>query len=385
MERYLENPTAPSLDWTLQHLRDLFDALVELPDPRHSTLLATWALGTYFHPLFLTFPRLVIFGESVSGKSKVLLVLAETAWNAILFTSPTAATVFRLVEKYRATLLLDEVENLKNPRDPTARALVPLINQGYKRGARVPRTEGEGKNRDVVGYEVYSPMAIAGVTGVGAVTETRSITLAIQRGTDLNRLNAQVDPHDPVFAEIRDACYRLCLVAPAVVAGTYRFGTLPAWLTGRAREVWGPLLAIAAAADAFSLGTEFQDTLLSLAEIDTKQRPTVSEEGRAVLLILAKMLGNKPSVEVRPGELGPEIKAAMGWEHSVSAERASQQLRRFAFPPLGKDREGARYEVTKESLAKAANAYGVILSDPVTAVTVCDGRSGGTYSKSRVP
>jgi hypothetical protein len=361
-ERFLENPVAPPFDWTLQHLRDLFDELVQLPDPRHSTLLAAWTLGTYFHPLFLTFPRLVLFGQAESGKTKVLGILKETAWNAFHFTSATAATMYRLVEEYRPTLLLDEVENLTNPRDSATRAVLPIIHAGYKQGATVPRTEGDGRGREVVEYAVYAPMAIAGIKGVGTVTETRSVALPLQRGTDRNRANAKVDPRNPAFAEARAACYRLCLLGAGAVAGSDwlqdRDG-LPEWFKGRTREVWGPLLAVAATADTLS-ASRFGDVLLSLAEADAKARPTVDEPGRATLQAVAALLGDDPTVVVRPKVVGEAVRAALGWER-VSPEWAAHQLRSFGFSPMSKDREGARYLVTREHLAEKAETYGVIL------------------------
>jgi hypothetical protein len=51
----------------LDGLRDELTRLVEFPRPEHASLIACWIAGTYFSPLFKTFPRLNLNGRKASG------------------------------------------------------------------------------------------------------------------------------------------------------------------------------------------------------------------------------------------------------------------------------------------------------------------------------
>ena len=108
----------------------------------------------------------------------------------------------------------------------------------------MPRVEGD-RARRVEFFDVFTPMALAGIRGLHATTEDRCLPLVMQRGTDRARVNAEVNPEAPALARIRDGCYRLLLTRSAALAAV----PLPAWLNARARELWRPLLALAHVAD----------------------------------------------------------------------------------------------------------------------------------------
>jgi hypothetical protein len=126
----------PRISDALALMMHELDSALELPRPELRAVIATWSVATYFHPLFLTFPRLALSGERESGKSKVLTILQATAWNALLMLNPTPAVLFRLVHEHKPTLLLDEVEGLAKD---DAREVLAIVNSGYKAGATVPR------------------------------------------------------------------------------------------------------------------------------------------------------------------------------------------------------------------------------------------------------
>lgn len=332
-----------------------FDEAMEFPRREHLALVSTWTLASYFHPLFLTFPRLSLSGERESGKSKVLSLLHATAWNAMLMINPTAAVLFRLVNEFRATLLLDEVEGLsKEDRHD----VLAIINAGYKAGATVARCEGE-KRRVVESFAVYGPLALAAIRSPNATTEDRCIPLVLQRGTDRRRLNAEVNPSSEVFARIRGASYRLLLTRWCEIRDEYRVVTLPDWLNGRARELWKPLLALAAIADRENGLSRTAAELLALAREHVADRPGVTAEGEALLAVLKEAVGEAEATIVRPGALRELLRARLGWKDAPSAETVAAWLRRLGVAkgkPL-RDREGARYEVTAKQLADLAARY----------------------------
>lgn len=354
LDAFLRGEEAPAFSEALALTISTLDEAMEFPRPEHLALLATWSLATYYFRLFLTFPRFNFLGEKESGKSKLLTILRATAWNALLMLTPTPAVLYRLVHEFRPTMLLDEVEGL-NKDD--GREVLAIINSGYKAGGSVPRCEGERTKR-VELFEVYSPLALAAIRPVNPVTEDRSIPIVLQRGTDRRRLNAEVDPAAPVFARIRAGSYRLLLTRWRDVRESYRTVALPDWLNGRARELWRPLLAVAALADEEN-GLQLTPDLLALAREHVEDREGLSAEAEALLAVLTDRLGSEVSATIRPGDLTEDLRKRLAWREPPTPHAVGGWLRRLGFRRTGKDREGARYEMRADQLADVRTRYGL--------------------------
>lgn len=358
-EAWLAGGEAPTFSETLALTMHAFDEAMEFPRAEHGALLATWAVASYFHPLFLTFPRLALSGERESGKSKVLALLRATAWNALLMLNPTPAVLYRLVQEFRPTLLLDEVEGLSKD---DAREVLAIVNAGYKAGATVPRCEGE-RRKVVESFAVYGPLALAAIRSPNATTEDRCIPVVLQRGADRRRLNAEVDPRGESFTRIRSGCYRLLLSRWTDVREAYQTVALPSWLNARARELWKPLLAVAAVADREN-GLALTPDLLALAREHVNDRPGATPEAEALLAVLTEVLGDADAATVRPGELREDLRLRLGWKDAPNAEAVAAWLRRLLFRRTGKDRAGARYEIHADQLRAVTARY-----TPETTVT----------------
>ncbi len=352
--RFLDDGEAPGFSEVLALIIRVLDEAMEFPRAEHRALVAVWTMATYFFPLFLTFPRLSLAGERESGKSKLLLILRATAWNALLMLNPTPAVLFRLVHEFRPTLLLDEMEGVSKE---DAREVLAIINAGYKAGGTVPRCEGD-RTKHVELFEVYSPLALAAIKAVNPTTEDRCIPLSLQRGTHPDCLNKEVDLNDPTFAGIRAACYRLLMTRWREVRESYQTLVLPPWLNARARELWKPLLAVAAVADREN-GLTLTPDLETLAQEHVKDRAGISSEGEGLLTLLVDRLGEAEKMIVRPRDLREPLRECLGWRDAPSSELVGVWLRRF-FRRGGKDREGAKYEVSREQLSDLSTRYGLI-------------------------
>lgn len=353
--RFLASEKAPTFSDVLALAICVLHDSMEFPRPEQAVLVATWAVASYFFPLFLTFPRLNLSGERESGKSKLMTLLKGMAFNALLMVTPTPAVLYRLIQEFRATMLLDEVEGL-NKDD--ARDILAIINSGYKLGGSVPRCEGE-KKKHVELFQVYSPLVLAAIKPVTATTEDRCIPLTLQRGSDLARINAEVDLQAPIFGRIRSGCYALLLTRWAAVREAYLNIEFPQWLNGRARELWRPLLALGSLADQEN-GLALTPDLLTLAKEHVDTRTQVSAEGEALLHVIEEQLGTSTTIVVHPGDLADALRTRLGWQHSPTPELVGSWLRRFRFP-RGKpprDRGGVRYEITAERLADVQVRYG---------------------------
>jgi hypothetical protein len=352
-EEWLVTGQAPTFSAVLALAVRALDIHLELPRCEHRALLATWAVGTYFFPLFLSYPRLSLSGERGGGKSKVLSLLAAIAWNGYLALTPTPAVLFRLIHEYRPTILLDEVEGFHKE---DSRDILAIINSGYKLGGAVPRVEGKDERR-IESFSVFAPLALAAIKAPNATTEDRCIPLVMQRGTDRARINSEVDSRAETFGALRAGCYRLFLTRWRDVLTAYETAPLPDWLNSRTRELWHPLLAIAAAADTELDGLDLTSDLLALAQEHVEDRDDLSAEAEALLDELTVRLGDCASMMIRPGELREPLRARLGWNGSPSPNAVGAWLRRLGFRREGKDRDGARYVVTAEQLRQVTNRH----------------------------
>lgn len=345
-EAWRQSGSAPAFSEVLSLMMVALERAVEFPRPEQRALLATWTMGSYFFPLFLAYPRLSLAGEKGSGKSKLMTVLSATAFNALLMVNPTPAVLYRLVQEFRPTLLLDEVEGFSKE---DAREILAIVNSGYKAGATVPRCEGKEQKR-VESFQVYAPLALAAIRSVNGTTEDRCIPLVLTRGLDPAHINAEVDPADDTFTTIRSGCYRLLLTRWPAVQEAVAALTPPDWLVARARELWKPLLAIAAVADQES-GLEITRDLLRLARDHVADREDLSDEGAALMEELTERLdGHGSTLIVRPGDIAESLQKRLGWKDRPTPRLVGSWLKRYGFSPMRRAKGGIPYEVTAEKL-----------------------------------
>ena len=322
--------------------------LLEYPRPEYAAALAAWAVASYFFPAFLAFPRLNLTGERESGKSKVLGFLKATTFNALLLLNPTPPVLFRLVQEFRPTLLLDEMESID---DDTQKAILSILNAGYKAGGTVARCEGE-KIRRVESFNVYSPAVFASIRGLNATTEDRCISFTMQQGADRQRINTELDPAAPVFGQIRAACYRLLLTHWKDIPVTAQSIKFPDWLNGRARELWKPLLTITTLADSENSQNSLELTkdLWALAREHVDGRSGISPEGEALLAVLAERLDTVSSLRFHPKELADDLRTRLGWQHPPTPEKVARWVKRYGIARDGRDSRGVLYSITASQL-----------------------------------
>ncbi len=333
----------------LERVRALMDISNEV-----AAVLATWAVATYFHPLFKAFPRLDLRGEKGSGKSKALEILAAVAFNGGVYANPTAAVLHRIADPLRPSLCLDEVEHLDGEEK---QAILSFLNMGYKRTGRVPRCEGD--EHTLRTFAAYCPVALAGIRGLNSVTEDRAITLTLTRGADRAKINAEVDETEPRFAEARAVCYRLALTRGRDVAESRRTLALPDWLVGRERELWAPLLTVAHLAEA-DAGEDLGLTadLLGLAKVQGEEREGLSDEGEAVVSLLSDSLKRADSLTIRPADLCEDLTKALHLDKAIRPERVGRLLKRLGFARAPRGAGGVRYVATAERIATLRARYG---------------------------
>ena len=118
----------------LTGIRDEIERYLVLP-PHASTAIALWALHTWcFDACYITpflYPR---SPEKRCGKTTLMLVMHELVRRPLLVSNVAPAPLFRCIEEFRPTLLLDEADTWLRENEE----LRGILNGGHsRRTARV--------------------------------------------------------------------------------------------------------------------------------------------------------------------------------------------------------------------------------------------------------
>ncbi len=174
------------------------------------------------------------------GKSTMLDLFERLTFRPLKADNISPAALFRSIEKWRPSLLIDEVDAfLKDNEDARG-----ILNSGHKRNGYVLRVVGD--DFEPRRFSTWGAKALCGIGSIAATLQSRSIRLELRRklpgesvenlrhveGVTIERLQRQLAR----FAE--DTHATLKAARPAPVPG----------LSNRAQDNWEPLLAIADAA-----------------------------------------------------------------------------------------------------------------------------------------
>jgi len=302
---FLSGGTATGAE-LLTDLRAFFTRFAVFKDARIPLLLATWTLGTYCYRIFRVFPYLVLRSPvKRCGKSRVLDLLSLVTFNASSpTTNPTPAQLFRSPSRDGGTMLLDEVEMLGKTDSDSYKELLATLNAGFEAGRDVPRQEkGPDGNYQERRFEVYCPRALAGINKLAETLEDRGVIFLMQRKLRQEK-TARFSPRklQDEVQTLRDRCYQWALTHAVDLAATYDRAdkTFPALdqLDDRARDLWEPVVSIAALADA-ERGDEqrtLTDELVGLARDLCQVRDGAAEDSTVVQVVraLQEIITDKP-------------------------------------------------------------------------------------------
>ncbi|KAG0322623.1 hypothetical protein BGZ97_005283 [Linnemannia gamsii] len=132
---------------------------------------------TWFMDVINVAPIAVITApEKRCGKSQLLFLIGKLAKQALTASNITPAALFRAVELWRPTLLIDEADAFMKENEE----LRGLLNCGHTReSAYVVRTVGEDHMPKL--FFVWGAKAIAGIGHLADTLMDRSISLELRR------------------------------------------------------------------------------------------------------------------------------------------------------------------------------------------------------------
>ncbi len=148
---------------------------IALPSEAYTLPLALWIIGTYLFDSFDAYPYLVITSATKrSGKTRLAEIIAFASHKPRPITALTAATLFRLIQNEKPTLIIDEAETLSSEAATNMRA---VLNVGYRKGQMVPRTLGDNTQD----FDTYCPKIFILIGDVYDTLRDRSIVIGMAR------------------------------------------------------------------------------------------------------------------------------------------------------------------------------------------------------------
>jgi putative DNA primase/helicase len=160
----------------LNAVRAIFEKYAILPAGA-AVMLPLWVIHTYLLDASDVSPYVVITSpEKQCGKTIVLQLLQALVYRPLPASNITAAAVFRTIEAFKPTLLIDEADSFMRHNEE----LRGVLNSGHRRSmAYCIRTTGD--NHEPKRFATWCPKAIALIGKLPTTLEDRSIPVLMRR------------------------------------------------------------------------------------------------------------------------------------------------------------------------------------------------------------
>lgn len=297
-------------------------------------ILTLWIMASWLVDIFDTVPYLMLIAPKESGKTQVLEVLNELAYRATLGISVTPAALFRAIEMWHITLLIDEAEYQVNSKTETGQALYGCLNGGYKRGAYALRVSGNTNDGMMPEcYEVFGFKAVAATRVFLPTLESRSIVFNIRKGmperVTIDRDTAGVLRAKLMFWRFESlGLHRLSLVHPEA-------------RSGRVIEIMTPLYTVAQVMRGlegvktiikYNALVKILDSYTASLEADRKEEESGSTEAEVLTVLLDAIAEDQQKENDETGRVFlADMLVRLGWE----ADRSSRTTLGYKLKALG--------------------------------------------------
>ena len=222
----------------LQSLTNAFRRFLAL-SPFAAEAMALWVLHAHAHAFALISAILAFASpEKRCGKTTALALLQRVVPRPLPASNITGPALFRSVEKWGPTLLIDEADTFLKDNDE----LRGILNSGHNRNqAIVIRTAGE--DHEPRAFRTWAPKAIALIGTLPPTLEDRAIVIQMRRRKSDEKIDRIRSDRDHGLSTLGRQCARW--VADNTEALRDKDPELPKTLNDRAADNWRALVAIA--------------------------------------------------------------------------------------------------------------------------------------------
>jgi len=338
-------------------LRTLFTKYIDLQNQKFYDYLALWHIGTYFYQLFTSYPYVFLNGPAQSGKTKLLTLSSCVAFNGKFSLQMNPCGIFRIIEKSRCTLAIDELEEefTGRMRNPEFRK---MLLGGYKKGGFVQRMIRDEDTADYEprDYATYSPKMLANIAGMDNVLESRCLTILMQRSANPVITRSQVDIDNPLFQQIRDKIFVFMMKNWKSIKRGYSETEVVQGIIGRDWELWQPIFVLAN----FCGGNILLDDMKTLAIEQIAERRLSNADTHENLLIETMLSIVTEDDYFRLSHIKEELGSHLennGW---LSEQYVARLLRRFGFTQRRRRNYGYEYFIETGKVRQLAQNLGLI-------------------------
>jgi DNA polymerase I len=290
-----------------------------------------WVMTAHAESKLRLLPMLAITSDSMRcGKSTFLEILQCLLERAILVSSLTPATVFRLIEQWHPSLLVDECDTFLNDETSELRG---IIDSGHTRAtASIPRCVGD--NHEVKLYSTWGAKVAAAIGGFPNTITDRSIVIHLIRKDPNHQLTRLREADYPAVRELGRKVKRFIQDN----AGSLSFDTRINLANDRAADNWEPLLSIAQC-----IGSDWYGRAVSAAKKLTDAAEP--NEDRDILIRLLQEYTRKPNV----GQSLPSRDIFYATEEILAYLNAEREA------PWADWRKGGVHGLTAQKLSRMLN------------------------------
>jgi hypothetical protein len=320
----------------LEDMAALFGRFLVLPDGA-AELCALWCLHTFSMDAWESTGYLgIVSAVKGCGKTTGLTLVRLLSRRGLPADSITPAALFRVIETYSPTLVLDELDGVDPQSD-----VWTILNSGHRRNGAALRTVGD--DHVPRSFATYCAKALGYIRGtkspVRDTVEDRTLLITLPRKRkDERRDKLRTRAVESLCAPVRSRCMRWSVDHGQALAMAHP--EAPATLDDRGADCWEPLLAIAD-----EVGGRWPDLARDLAVRLSGERR--EEESESINVMLLDDIG----ALLEAGTLAPD-------RHGLAAEEMVRLLRGVSGRPWatwGRDGQG----ITPHALARLLRPFGV--------------------------
>lgn len=222
----------------LNNIKDEIQRYVILYD-YDSVAAALFVMFTYLFQSAICCPLLAVQSpEKRCGKTTLMSLLSYLVHNPLAASNISSAALFRVIEQYKPTLLIDEADSFLKENEE----LRGVLNSGHTRAtAFVIRTTGD--NHEPKQFSTWGPKIIALIGKLPDTLSDRSITINLKRKKSDEVVERLRLDQTTEFQVIKSKCLRWANDYNEIIKK--KDPDVPTELNDRAADNWRPLLAIA--------------------------------------------------------------------------------------------------------------------------------------------
>ena len=286
--------------------------------------ITLWVIHAHAYRAFHHSPRLNPYSpEKGCGKTTLLDVMQALTPKALRTENVTTAVLFRLIDAYAPTLLVDEYDTFLKDNDELRGAL----NAGHRQGGKHLRCEGD--DNKIKAFSTFAPVALAGIRELPGTLSDRSIKIRMQRAKP-DEIKARFDARSA--ASLGELKRKAARWAKDHLSKLEQADPDMGGLYNRVADNWRPLFAIAEL-----IGGDWPEKVKQAAAELNKDTDT---QGTAILLLedLAELFSKRDkltSAEICEHLAGFKERPWPAWNHGIpiNPQQVSKLLRPFGIKP----------------------------------------------------